>query len=198
MIVEGVHGSMKVGSDNSMDSCPINTQGNSANADSICEAMEQSNPWTNKQGLSLDLFHSFCSLGIQVNNSTTKLLLSTYLWINHRTAYQSKKCKRSKLYCTWLQLYIIAINLIAYLTLLNSFVPELSRAEQRAGNYKLLRELLHGQRETTLRDSLQKCITLCRNWAIVPGVTERGPKYAKEPYKGSDLPQPSYYTSGSE
>ena len=48
MIVEGVHGLMKVGSDHSMDSCPISTQGNSANMDLIREAMERSNPWTNK------------------------------------------------------------------------------------------------------------------------------------------------------
>ena len=52
------------------------------------------------------------------------------------------------------------------------------------------------QRENTIRDSLQKFITLhkarlvggwrlvqnaCRNWAIAPGVTQRGPKYAQEP-----------------
>ena len=49
MIVEGVYGSVKVGSDNSMDLCPIGTQGTSTNTDSIREAMEQSNPWTNKQ-----------------------------------------------------------------------------------------------------------------------------------------------------
>ena len=42
-------GSGKLGSDHLMDSCPISTQGNSANTDSIREAMEQSNPWTNKQ-----------------------------------------------------------------------------------------------------------------------------------------------------
>ena len=48
MIVEVVHGLMKVGSDHSMDSCPISTQGNSADTDLICEAMERSNPWTNK------------------------------------------------------------------------------------------------------------------------------------------------------
>ena len=47
MIVEGVHGSMKVGSDHSMDSCPIRTQGKST--DLIHETMERSNPWTNKQ-----------------------------------------------------------------------------------------------------------------------------------------------------
>ena len=54
----------------------------------------------------------------------------------------------------------------------------------------------HTQREITLRDSLQNCITLhkarsviflrlvqnaCRNWAIAPGVTPWGPKYAQEP-----------------
>ena len=39
MIVEGVYGSVKVGSDNSMDSCPIGTQGTSTNTDSIREAM---------------------------------------------------------------------------------------------------------------------------------------------------------------
>ena len=44
MIVEGVRGSGKVGSDHSMDSCPISAQGNSANTDLIREAMEQSNP----------------------------------------------------------------------------------------------------------------------------------------------------------
>ena len=49
MIMEGVHGSGKVGSDHSMDSCPISTQENSANMDLICEAMEHSNPWTNRQ-----------------------------------------------------------------------------------------------------------------------------------------------------
>ena len=52
------------------------------------------------------------------------------------------------------------------------------------------------QRENTLRDSLQKFITLhkarspislrlvqnaCKNGAIGPGVTPRGPKYAQEP-----------------
>ena len=30
-----------------------------------------------------------------------------------------------------------------------------------------------------------------RNWAIAPGVTPWGPKYAQEPWKGSDLPQAS-------
>ena len=30
-----------------------------------------------------------------------------------------------------------------------------------------------------------------RNWAIALGVTPRGPKYAQEPWKGSDLPQAS-------
>ena len=49
MIVEGVRGSENVGLDHSMDSCLISTQGNSAIMDLICEAMEQSNPWTNKQ-----------------------------------------------------------------------------------------------------------------------------------------------------
>ena len=57
----------------------------------------------------------------------------------------------------------------------------------------ILHWLLH--REITLRDSLQKFITLrkarslylrlvqnaCRNWAIALGVTPRGPKYAQEP-----------------
>jgi hypothetical protein len=33
-----------MGSDNSMDSCLIGTQENSANTDSICEGMERSNP----------------------------------------------------------------------------------------------------------------------------------------------------------
>ena len=36
-----------VGSDHSMDSCLISTQENSAKTDSIREAMERSNPWTN-------------------------------------------------------------------------------------------------------------------------------------------------------
>ena len=49
MSVEGVHGSLKVGSDHSMDSCPISIQGNSTSMDSICEATEGSNPRTNKQ-----------------------------------------------------------------------------------------------------------------------------------------------------
>ena len=44
MIVEGVHGSGKVGSDHSMDLCPISIKGNSANTDSINAAMERSNP----------------------------------------------------------------------------------------------------------------------------------------------------------
>ena len=39
---------VKVGSDHSMDLCPISTQGITANTDSIREAMERSNPWTNK------------------------------------------------------------------------------------------------------------------------------------------------------
>ena len=30
-----------------------------------------------------------------------------------------------------------------------------------------------------------------RNWAIAPVVSPRGPKYAQEPWKGSDLPQAS-------
>ena len=30
-----------------------------------------------------------------------------------------------------------------------------------------------------------------KNWAIALGVTPRGPKYAQEPWKGSDLPQAS-------
>ena len=47
MIVEGVQGLVKVGSDRSMNSCPISTQGNSANTDSIREAMDESDPWTN-------------------------------------------------------------------------------------------------------------------------------------------------------
>ena len=49
MIVEGVRNSENVGSEHSMDLCLISTKGNSANTDSICEAMKQSNPWTNKQ-----------------------------------------------------------------------------------------------------------------------------------------------------
>ena len=32
---------LRVGSDHSMDSCLISTQGNSANMDSICKAMER-------------------------------------------------------------------------------------------------------------------------------------------------------------
>ena len=60
------------------------------------------------------------------------------------------------------------------------------------------REFSHGlnQRENTLRDSLQKVITLhkarslislrlvqnaCKNWAIGLGLTPWGPKYAQEP-----------------
>jgi hypothetical protein len=30
-----------------------------------------------------------------------------------------------------------------------------------------------------------------RNWAIAPGVTPQGPKYAQETWKGLDLPQAS-------
>ena len=30
-----------------------------------------------------------------------------------------------------------------------------------------------------------------KNWAIAPGMIPRGPKYAQEPWKGSDLPQAS-------
>ena len=30
-----------------------------------------------------------------------------------------------------------------------------------------------------------------KNWAIALGVTPRGPKYAQQPWKGSDLPQAS-------
>ena len=30
-----------------------------------------------------------------------------------------------------------------------------------------------------------------KNWAIALGVTPRGPEYAQEPWKGSDLPQAS-------
>ena len=47
IIVEGVQGLVKVGSDHSIDSCPISTQGNSANTDWIHEALKRSNPWTN-------------------------------------------------------------------------------------------------------------------------------------------------------
>ena len=37
--------------------------------------------------------------------------------------------------------------------------------------------------------SLRLVQNACRNWAIAPGVIPRGPKYAQDPLKGSDLPQ---------